>query len=54
MLNLGSMIHKEEINETIPLAAQDKHEPMIVYKYDKNIRNKIFISSKTKQIERNV
>ena len=42
MLNLGSMIHKEEIKETIPLAALDKHEPMIVYKYDKTIRNKIF------------
>ena len=42
MLNLGSMIHKEEIKETIPLAALDKHEPMIVYKYDETIRNKIF------------
>ena len=42
MLNLGSMIHKEEIKEIIPLAALDKHEPMIVYKYDKTIRNKIF------------
>ena len=42
MLNLGSIIHKEEIKETIPLAALDKHEPMIVYKYDKTIRNKIF------------
>ena len=42
MLNLGSMTHKEEIKETIPLAALDKHEPMIVYKYDRTIRNKIF------------
>ena len=42
MLNLGSMIHKEEIKATIPLTALDKHEPMIVYKYDKTIRNKIF------------
>ena len=42
MLNLGSMIHKEEIKEIIPLVALDKHEPMIVYKYDKTIRNKIF------------
>ena len=32
MLNLGSMIHKEEIKETIPLTALDKHEPVIVYK----------------------
>ena len=42
MLNLGSMIHKGEIKETIPLTALDKHEPMIVYKYVKTIRNKIF------------
>ena len=42
MLNLDSMIHKEETKETIPLAALDKHEPMIVYKYDKTIRNNIF------------
>ena len=42
MLNLSSMIHKEETQETIPLAALDKHEPMIVYKYDKTIWNKMF------------
>ena len=47
VLNLRSAIHKEEMKETIPLAAVDKDEPMIVYKYDKTIRNKIFNSKET-------
>ena len=41
------MIHKEEIKESIPLAALNKHKPMIVYKYDKTIRNKIFSYKET-------
>ena len=42
MLNLGSIIKKDKVVDSVPLAALAKYEPMIVYKYDRTIRHQIF------------
>ena len=42
MINLNSIIHREEVKDSLPLSLIDTKEPMVVFKYDITIRNKIF------------
>ena len=42
MINMNSIIHREEVKDSLPLSLLNDKEPMVVFKYDTTIRNKIF------------
>ena len=42
MLKLNDIINSQAMEETIPLAAIEKFQPMLIYKYEPTIRSKIF------------
>ena len=42
MINLGSILRKEDINETLPRSMMKEETPRLVYKYTPTIRSKIF------------
>ena len=47
MIGLGGILDRKDVRDCIPPAARDKKEPMLVYRYDPPIRNRLFNYQKT-------
>ena len=41
-LNISALLHKQELQDTLPRCVRDQGEPTMVYKYKPTIRNKLF------------
>ena len=41
-LNIRTLLHKQELQDTLPRCVQDQGEPTMVYKFKPTIRNKLF------------